>query len=307
MAPLAETTALYEAITAGDLRPAPAAVRQPAGGTVLRSLPAHRVATRSWSGCWPPSVPVGSWWSRVSRGWARPASSRRSSPGSRRPAAMARCYDNDGDVPYGPLVDLLRLAAAEPTIARRRSPTLPRTGRDRGGAPRARARTGRGGRRSRRTGPAPTPGSSTASPAPCGGRRGAPPGLARPRRRPLGRRRHPAGARPPGAPGGERRAVPDRHPAQRRGRRRRPARPSARRPAPRRRGGRHPARPAVAGVRRRAGRRSGAGRRRGPRDRRGDPRERGPAVPGRRVPRRAGGRAARPPTSATCSAAAWRR
>ena len=116
----------------------------------------------------------------------------------RRPLLMVRCYDNDGDVPYGPLVELLRLAVADPAAAAV-SAALPRSCARRGGPAGAGARTGRRGRLARTRAQAPTPDSSTASRERCW-QPGARPRGPRGRRRPVGRRRQPAGAGAPRAP-----------------------------------------------------------------------------------------------------------
>ena len=302
MAPLAETTALYEAISAGDVGPPPAAPTNRRRARRWSGATRSPVGTRRSSSCSRRSVRVASSWSRESRASARPASSRRS---------LAR---QDAAGADGALLRQRRRRALRP--ARRSAPARRRRS---GDAPRRSRRSLRRSRRRRRgwspswrrrtrrpppsTGPGPRPASSMASP----GRVAA------------------AGSAPPGvlvvddaqwaddatqqvlahlaAPGRRRRAVPDRHPAQRRGRRLRTALPCARRPAPRRRRRGHPARAAV-GPESVAALVAGAV----PADdadrvdRGGDPRERGAAVPGRRLPRRAGGwRGAPRPTSATCS------
>ena len=79
VAPLAETTALYEAITAGDARCCRSRRADRAGERRRWSAGTRSsVATRSSSSCSPRSVPAASSWSRASRASARPASSRRS-------------------------------------------------------------------------------------------------------------------------------------------------------------------------------------------------------------------------------------
>ena len=85
MAPLAETTALYEAISAGDVGPPLAdAGRAARREAVVGRYPLDRSRGRGRARCSPRSVPAGSSWWRASRAWARPVSSRRS---SRRPGA----------------------------------------------------------------------------------------------------------------------------------------------------------------------------------------------------------------------------
>ena len=131
---------------------------------------------------------------RAGRGQDPPRRGGRSPARAGRPST-ARCYDNDGDVPYGPLVELLRLAAADPAAAAGAG-DAPAVGRGRGGPAGARARRRptptRAGRGTRRRGPVPR----RHRPRGGGGRERAA-GPARRRRRPVGRRRHPAGARPP--------------------------------------------------------------------------------------------------------------
>jgi tetratricopeptide (TPR) repeat protein len=115
VAPLAETTALYEAIAAGAVaapvppRDAPlpvAAGRYPLTGRTAE-VAALRAALRpGWVVVVEGEPGVGKT-RLVEEVLAQGA----------RPLLMARCYDNDGDVPYGPLMELLRLAAADPAAA----------------------------------------------------------------------------------------------------------------------------------------------------------------------------------------------
>ena len=258
MAPLAETTALYEAIAAGAVAATPRSrSRVPPGcarGASGGPLPVRRSRRELDRPARRRSVPAGSSWSRASRGWARPASWRRPSRGrgppalvaallrqrrrralraARRPAAAGGC----------------RSGAPSGVGGARRSPVAPRRP---GWCPSC-SRT-RGGRPDVPKVREPRPGSSTASPG-----LWRPPGAASraswSRRRPVGRRRHPAGARPPRAPGRRRRPLPGRHHPQRRGRRRRAPSPRPRRPAPRRRRRSRSGSAARRAGRRRAGRR----------------------------------------------------
>lgn len=121
VAPLDETTALYEAIAAGGMAssrvtadaPLPAAPdgrpargRYPFTGRSVELLrlqaalgPGRLVVVEGEPGV----------------GKTRLVEEALASHGA--PPLVARCYDNDGDVPYGPIVELLRLAAATPAAA----------------------------------------------------------------------------------------------------------------------------------------------------------------------------------------------
>ena len=113
VAPLEETTALYEAISAGELGPPPAAAAPPDTAAVVGRYPfvgrdAELEQLRSALG--PGRVVV----VEGEPGVGKTRLVEEALAGLDRPALMARCYDNDGDLPYGPLVDLLRLALADP-------------------------------------------------------------------------------------------------------------------------------------------------------------------------------------------------
>ena len=116
VAPLEETTALYEAIAAGAVAaPSPtSAPSLPAGlgryPLVGRTNEAATLRAAVHPGRFvivegEPGVGKTRLVEEVLLGGGGP------------PPLMVRCYDNDGDVPYGPLIELLRLAAASPATA----------------------------------------------------------------------------------------------------------------------------------------------------------------------------------------------
>ncbi|MFL6204925.1 MAG: AAA family ATPase [Acidimicrobiales bacterium] len=113
VAPLDETRALYEAISAGALGPPTAAPAEHPTAAVVGRYPfvgrdAELDQLRAAIG--PGRVVVVEGEPGVGKTrLVEEALSRLD-----RPALVARCYDNDGDVPYGPLIDLLRLALADP-------------------------------------------------------------------------------------------------------------------------------------------------------------------------------------------------
>ena len=116
VAPLAETTALYEAITAGDVGLPPDAGDEPLREAVVGRYPlvgredeveALLAAIRPGRVVVVEGEPGVGKTRLVEEVVAR----------LDRPALMARCYDHDGDVPYGPIADLLRLAVADPATS----------------------------------------------------------------------------------------------------------------------------------------------------------------------------------------------
>lgn len=123
--PLEETTALYEAIAAGDLSGEPEGVAAPSRATPRGRYP---LVGRSREigilrGAIGPGRLV------VVEGEPGVGKTRLVEEvlmGGDGTPLMARCYDNDGDVPYGPIVELLRLAARVPAAASRLA-ELPRT------------------------------------------------------------------------------------------------------------------------------------------------------------------------------------
>lgn len=116
VAPLEETTALYEAIAAGDVATGPAPASETAVPAGLGRYPltgrSAEIAALD-AGVGPGRLVVVEGEPGV--GKTRLVEEALASRG-RRPL-MVRCYDNDGDVPYGPIVELLRLAAADPAAA----------------------------------------------------------------------------------------------------------------------------------------------------------------------------------------------
>jgi len=125
VAPLAETTALYDAISSGELAPVPAAPTGPQDDVAVvgryRFTGREPELARLLGAVAPDRLVVVEGEPGV--GKTRLVEEAIGRLG--RPALVARCYDNDGDVPYAPIVDLLRLATAEPSVAARLG-TLPR-------------------------------------------------------------------------------------------------------------------------------------------------------------------------------------
>ncbi len=116
VAPLEETTALYEAIAAGAVA-APVAAPEP---SVTNGLGRYPLTGRSEEvAALRAAVDPGRF--VVVEGEPGVGKTRLVEEvllgGDGPPPLMVRCYDNDGDVPYGPLVELLRLAAASPATA----------------------------------------------------------------------------------------------------------------------------------------------------------------------------------------------
>lgn len=116
VAPLRETTALYEAIAAGQAVPAggdeATTVPLPSGRYALVGRAEERAALRAAIGPGRLVVVDGEPGVGKTRLVAEALA-------DRRPALTVRCYENDGDVPYGPIAELLRLAAAEPEASAR--------------------------------------------------------------------------------------------------------------------------------------------------------------------------------------------
>jgi DNA-binding SARP family transcriptional activator len=118
VAPLEETTALYDAIAAGGLAPASAssAAPVPAG----RSVAGHYPFTGRSDELAQLRAALGPGRIVIVEGEPGVGKTRlveEALTSLSVPPLTARCYDNDGDVPYGPIVDLLRLAAATPAAA----------------------------------------------------------------------------------------------------------------------------------------------------------------------------------------------
>jgi DNA-binding SARP family transcriptional activator len=115
VAPLAETTALYEAISAGDVGLSGATPIEPPKEAVLGRYPLtgrHEELAQLLAAVGPGRAIVVEGEPGVGKTrLVEEVLARQDDP-----ALLARCYDND--VPYGPLVELLRLAAARPASAR---------------------------------------------------------------------------------------------------------------------------------------------------------------------------------------------
>lgn len=115
-APLDETTALYEAIAAGEVTTTRAPEPAPAETTVTPSLGLYPFTGRSSElaaldeAMRPGRIVVVEGEPGVGKTrLVQEALARR----TQRSPLVARCYEHDGDVPYGPLVELLRQAAAD--------------------------------------------------------------------------------------------------------------------------------------------------------------------------------------------------
>ena len=116
VAPLAETTALYDAITTGELPVAPAPSPSPDAPLLPGRYPLtgrDEELRQVLAALGPGQVVVIEGEPGVGKTRLVEEVLERQSHA----ALVARCYDNDGDVPYAPLVDLLRLAASRPAAA----------------------------------------------------------------------------------------------------------------------------------------------------------------------------------------------
>ncbi|MEO6318064.1 MAG: AAA family ATPase [Acidimicrobiales bacterium] len=116
VAPLAETTALYEAIAAGDVAAPTPVVTGAASAAILGRYPltgrdAEAAALGAAVGRMRLVIVEG----EPGVGKTRLVEEVLSDQG--RLPLTVRCYDHDGDVPYGPLIELLRGAAAAPGAA----------------------------------------------------------------------------------------------------------------------------------------------------------------------------------------------
>jgi DNA-binding SARP family transcriptional activator len=118
VAPLAETTALYDAIAVGGL--ATATVPSEAPVSAGPAVPARYPFTGRSVELAQLRAAVGPGRLVIVEGEPGVGKTRLVEEALSilsQQALMARCYDNDGDVPYGPIVDLLRLAAMTPAAA----------------------------------------------------------------------------------------------------------------------------------------------------------------------------------------------
>ncbi|MGQ0831980.1 MAG: AAA family ATPase [Microthrixaceae bacterium] len=113
VAPLAETTALYEAIAAGEVADRTAPPAEVAPATVSGHYPligrAAEVAALD-AAIGPGRVVV----VEGEPGVGKTRLVEETLAGRDRRPLVVRCYDSDGDVPYGPIAELLRLALADP-------------------------------------------------------------------------------------------------------------------------------------------------------------------------------------------------
>ncbi len=118
VAPLEETTALYDAIAAGDVASVPA----PSNGTAIPAGLGRYPFTGRTREVAALDAAIGTGRVVVVDGEPGVGKTRLVEEvlaGRGAAPLVVRCYENDGDVPYGPLVELLRLAAADPAAAAR--------------------------------------------------------------------------------------------------------------------------------------------------------------------------------------------
>ena len=120
VAPLDETSALYEAIAAGEVTNTTAPEPAPAETLATPPLGPYPLTGRSTelaaleAAVRPGRIVVVEGEPGVGKTRLVEEALARRAP---RAPLMVRCYEHDGDVPYGPLVELLRLAAADPAAA----------------------------------------------------------------------------------------------------------------------------------------------------------------------------------------------